>query len=400
MKFQFDKLKTAKSPKVLMAGGLAHLIHDGFADMLYVLFPIWQAQLALTFVQVGLLKTLFSGSMSCFQVPSGLLAERLGKRKVLLLGTLVTSLAIISLGWASTFIVLACLLVFGGIGSSVQHPLASSAISSAYDGQKLRAALSTYNFLGDIGKLIIPALAALLIVEIGWPATSSFLGFIGLVTALLIFLALPTDNIEFSLNKKVKALGAQPVMMKCLKNKAFLALSGIGVIDSATRTGFLTFLPFLLQDKGANVTTIGFALSLIFAGGATGKLVCGMIATRLGILRTVIITEVITAICILSVISMNLASALILAPIIGVALNGTSSVLYGSVPELVREDERTHAFSAFYTATTGAGGIAPALYGLAGDAIGVGSSVMIVAALVLITIPLTLPLRGRIGVVD
>ena len=41
--------------------------------------------------------------------------------------------------------------------------------------------------------------------------------------------------------------------------------------------GFLTFLPFLLRAKGADLPLVGVALTLIFAGGAAGKLVCGFL---------------------------------------------------------------------------------------------------------------------------
>ena len=53
------------------------------------------------------------------------------------------------------------------------------------------------------------------------------------------------------------------------------------------RTGFLIFLPFLLQDKGADLPTIGLALSLLFAGGAAGKLVMGWLGARLGVVPSV-----------------------------------------------------------------------------------------------------------------
>jgi predicted MFS family arabinose efflux permease len=74
-------------------------------------------------------------------------------------------------------------------------------------------------------------------------------------------------------------------------------------------------------------------------------------------------------------------------------LNGTSSVLYGSVPELVEPQKRTRAFGVFYTATIGSGAIAPALYGLFGDALGVPTAVMVVAGVCLLTLPLALALR-------
>ena len=56
------------------------------------------------------------------------------------------------------------------------------------------------------------------------------------------------------------------------------------MIDSATRMGFLTFLPFILIAKGASLPTVGLALTLVFAGGAAGKLVCAFIGARIGVI--------------------------------------------------------------------------------------------------------------------
>jgi MFS transporter, FSR family, fosmidomycin resistance protein len=168
----------------------------------------------------------------------------------------------------------------------------------------------------------------------------------------------------------------------------FALLLTIGIIDSATRMGFLTFLPFLLRAKGAGLPEIGVALTLVFAGGAAGKLVCGFIGARLGVLTTVLITEGATAAGILALLPVPLGAALVLLPIIGVALNGTSSVLYGSVPELVTPERRESAFGVFYTGTIGAGALAPALYGLLSDAIGLTPAMLFVAVVVLLTLPL------------
>jgi len=168
----------------------------------------------------------------------------------------------------------------------------------------------------------------------------------------------------------------------------FALLLFIGVIDSATRMGFLTFLPFLLRAKGAGLPEIGVALTLIFAGGAAGKLVCGFLGARLGVLTTVLITEGATAAGILALLPVPLGVALALLPIIGVALNGTSSVLYGTVPELVSPERRESAFGVFYTGTIGAGALAPALYGLLSDAIGLTPAMLLLALVVLLTLPL------------
>ena len=112
------------------------------------------------------------------------------------------------------------------------------------------------------------------------------------------------------------------------------------MIDSATRMAFLTFLPFVLTAKGASLPTIGLALTLVFAGGAAGKLICAFIGARIGAVATVWMTEAVTAFGIVALLPLSLEAALLLLPLVGVALNGTSSVLYGSVPDLVEPPRR------------------------------------------------------------
>jgi MFS family permease len=176
-------------------------------------------------------------------------------------------------------------------------------------------------------------------------------------------------------------------------NLGFISLSSIAVIDSATRMGFLTLLPFLLISKGASVSQVGFALSLTFAGGAAGKFVCGFIAARFGVIKTTLITEVATTILMALTLPLNVDVIMFMLPLVGVALNGTSSGLYGTVPELVPQHMRSRAFGVFYTLTIGAGAISPLIYGFAGDRVGVPNAIALIAASVLLTLPMTLGLR-------
>jgi len=403
---------SAQSRRTLAACCGAHVLHDGFSDMLYVLFPVWQAAFGLSFAQVGLLKTMYSGSMAALQVPASILAERTGERVLLALGTLVAAAAFIVSGWTGGFLGLALCLMVGGAGASVQHPLASSLTSRAFEGAQSRAALGTYNFSGDIGKVLLPALCAALLAVFDWHAVTPLMGALGLIAALAIWFGVPRE-----LPQAVSAANAPPApaaagtatnaapgtersALSALANQGFISLAAVGVIDSATRMGFLTLLPFVLIAKGASVTQVGFALSLTFAGGAAGKFVCGLIAARAGVLRTTILTEIATAAGIVALLPLSLESSMLLLPAVGIALNGTSSVLYGTVAELVPGEQRARAFGVFYTLTIGAGALSPLLYGLLGDAIGVPRTFGVIAALVLLVLPLTLGLRPALRAAD
>lgn len=374
----------------------AHAVHDGFSDLLYLLLPFWQAEFGLTLAQVGFLKTAFSAAMASFQIPGATLGERFGERAVLVVGTGAVALGYFLFGIVGSFAALVPALVLVGLGAGVQHPLSSSLIAKTVTAARMRAALGTYNFFGDVGKVALPAAAAFVIAQTDWRRASMILGAAGLVAALAIFFALRAAAQEHA-GQGQRASSAKPDVpheeRRDTDRAGFTILSSIGVVDSATRTGFLTFLPFLLTGKGVAPETLGIALALVFAGGAAGKFVCGMIADKVGIIRTVVITELATALGILLLLPLPLTYALALLPFIGVALNGTSSVLYGTVVDLVARKRRARAFGVFYTVTTAASAVAPLVYGFVSDAVGIERALALVAGLVLATLPLTVPLR-------
>jgi FSR family fosmidomycin resistance protein-like MFS transporter len=115
------------------------------------------------------------------------------------------------------------------------------------------------------------------------------------------------------------------------------------------------------------------------------------------VLLTVAVTEGATAAGALAAPFAPLWLALTLAPLIGIGLNGTSTVLYGTVPELVPEAARARAFGVFYTGTIGAGAVTPIVLGLVSDLVALEAAMAGLAAFVLIAPVLTLRLRAPLA---
>jgi predicted MFS family arabinose efflux permease len=224
-----------------------------------------------------------------------------------------------------------------------------------------------------------------------WQPVLAMLGTFGFVAAAVIYRLTPRLGAE-----PVSASSEEKVTAKSDVRGGrfgFQILLAVGMIDSATRMAFLTFLPFLLIAKGASLQTVALALTIVFAGGAVGKLVCAFIGARIGAIATVYLTESLTTLGILALLPLPLEFALVLLPLIGIALNGTSSVVYGSVPELVTAEKRARAFGIFYTGTIGAGAVAPPLFGLVGDALGLTVTLTVIAGICLFTLPLAFLLK-------
>ena len=382
---------------VLFTAALTHVLHDGFSDALYVLLPLWATEFNLTLTGVGVLKTVYTAGMALSQIPAGILAERWGERRLLAVGTAVTALGYLAVAVAAGgMLPLMAFLLVAGLGSGVQHPLASCLVSRAYETGPRRAALGTYNFAGDLGKIAVPAAIALTASLAGWRGASAVYALLGLGGALLIAVALhrlragDADGATEKIQLWAGGWGIRDA-------RGFQALAAVGMIDTATRTALLTFLPFLLLAKGLTVAGLGLALAVLFAGGAAGKFVCGLVAERVGIVRTVILTELATACGIVAVALGPLTVALgVLLPL-GVALNGTSSALYATVADLVTPERRARAYGLYYTLVVGASAVAPLAYGALGDAAGILASLLVTSAVVLLTVPLCLVLRGALA---
>jgi FSR family fosmidomycin resistance protein-like MFS transporter len=386
-----SKLGSSKDRQTLIIAGLAHALHDGYTDLIYVLLPIWQTEFSLSYSALALLRALYTSTMAAFQVQAGSVANRFGGRAVLAFGTSLAALGYMLAGFTGSLLGLCVALVIGGLGSSTQHPIASAAVSRAY-GTRARGPLGTYNFSGDLGKAAFPAAASLLLTLMPWRGMLRLIAMLGIVTAIAIALFMPaidrerTDKNEIKVRKRGEGM------------KGFALLFAIGVLDTAARMGLLTFLPFLLKAKGATLPTVGLALSLVFVGGAAGKFACGWLGSRIGMMWTVLLTEGGTAIAILIVLVLSLHLALIVLPVLGIMLNGTSSVLYGTVPELTAADQAERFFALFYTGTIGSGALAPVLYGMLGDAVGAPWATVATAATALATLPLAIALAPRLTV--
>ncbi|WP_343728942.1 MFS transporter [Duganella sp.] len=372
--------------RALLAASSAHAVHDGLTDLIYVLLPIWQAQFAISYAMIGLLRASYSGVMAGFQLLASRLARRWGRERMLIGGTALAGVAYLIAGQAGGLATLLIALMLGGLGASTQHPLASSLVTDAYEpGGGVKQALSQYNFAGDIGKTLIPGAVGLLLLVVSWQTSVTLIGLLGLAAALLLWWLIPAAQ-PASAAHRVKAAAGRG--NRSGSAGGLRALLATGTLDSTVRMGFLTFLPFLLKSKGAGTAGIGVALSLLFVGGAFGKLLCGYLGARIGMMKTVWLTESATSACIVAAVLLPLAGVMTMLPLLGLALNGTSSVLYGAVPELAAPGRREQAFALFYTGTIGAGALSPVLFGRVGDVMGVPVALLSLAALLLLTLPL------------
>ncbi len=375
--------------RALLFASAMHIWNDLFFALLVPLLPTIKDDLGLSFAEIGLLRSVFSGASAILQIPVGYLAESVGEFWLLVLGNVWVSVGLIGMGLSSAFPLLLVVSFLGGLGGGAQHPLGSSMVSRAYDGGGRSTAVGTVNFAGDLGKMVAP-LAALLAIPFGWRAAVWSVGLAGLVFMAASIPARRAVDIG-----RPKPSSQAAVVGGTAKSQmgGFVVLSLVGFLDSGTRGASLVFLPFIMDAKGLGAGEISALLVLLFAGGAAGKYVVGWLGERFSSVTLIWATKGLTAT--LLVLSLA-ASPLALVPLVlllGVGLNGTSSALYASVAELIPDHRRARLYGFFYTTNEFGTVLAPLVYGVIADLFSLNVTVLVMGAAALVILPVSLTLR-------
>ena len=349
-----------------------------------MLLPVWQSDFGLSYASLAVVRALYYGTMGGLQVPGSRLIATLGTRAALALATFVAAAGYLVMALPCGFAGLCAGLILAGIGSSVQHPRASLLVSNSF-GKASRGPLGIYNFAGDLGKATFPAVLALLLLIVAWRPAVGIMALVGLAVAVALLAVVPRRPFVAPVEEQstAKRRGA----------RGFGLLLTIGALDTATRMGYLLFLPFLLHTRGGTEAVVGLGLALLFLGGALGKAACGWLGQHLGVVWSVIATEVATALLITATLILPLTPMLAVLPLLGIVLNGTSSVLYGTVPDLAPKGDIGRGFALFYTGVIGAGGLAPIAYGVIADHSNRTVGILAAALTAVVIVPLVLALR-------
>lgn len=370
-----------KSKTTLLTSCTTHGIQDGLSAAIYVLLPILAQSFGLNYGQVGLLKSAKSLVQSLLEVSSGLACERFGERRVLMFGLTMSGVGYILLSFAQTpYITLFCFLILG-VGGAYHHAPSSALVSRAYSIDKRRRALGFYNSSGDTGKLVFTAMISVAtIAAISWQTVAFSYGAISMGFAVVIYWGLKQAGIGGLISdaSKTDEIGGR-LGWGILDRSRFSALLSTILMDSMVQSGVLTFVAFAMIAKDVPVYAATFAAVLILIGGMFGKAACGFLADRIGVRAAFATLQSMTALGLVLLVLMSSTAAFILLPILGVVLQGTSSITYVIVNDLIHPARTARGYSLVYSTTSLAGVAGPFVFGLIGDQYSIETAMLVMA---------------------
>ena len=351
----------------------------GFVDLVGIASNYVKEDLQLSDSVANVLPSLVFFWFLIFSVPTGMLMNRIGRKRTVLLSLAVTVAALLLPLFGESFTLMLVSFSLLGIGNALMQTSLNPLVSSVIQGGNLASTLTFGQFVKAIASFLAPyiamwgAMASIPAFGLGWRVLFPVYMIIGIVASLLLAYT-PINEPEH----KGKASSVTGCVRLLSRNVVLLSFLGI-MCHVGIDVGTNTTAPKLLMERlGMSLNDAAFATSLYFifrtVGSLTGSLFLRMVSNR------VFFT--------LSVVMMALS-------MLGLAVGESKAVLYTAIAlvgygnsnifplvfsqALLSDESRQNEISGLMIMGLFGGTVFPLLMGFASDAAGQVGAVAVMA---------------------
>jgi MFS family permease len=331
----------------------AHFINHFQSAMLGVIYPLMMKELGMSYLAIASLASVYNTLGSVLQASYGFVVPYLRRGVILGIGNCLLGLSVVATGFASSFSQFFTTRLIGGIGSSPQHPVGSSMLASHYGTARGRI-LAFHSTAGQIGSLVAPLLAALLITQMSWRAVFWLVGILTTVVGMICFVF--RDSLQTATQNTPKSRLA-PVGWEayktCFKNKDILLVSLVFMAGAAGRGQDINevyIIPHFVHDFHVDITYGAFLFTFIQVGSLIGPFVWGWISDRFNRKLVIQASLLMSALCTLWLARQQTVSAGLFVNLVvyGAAVTSRQTLTQALLADLVGEDLFDAAFSLYY----------------------------------------------------
>jgi MFS family permease len=271
-----NQARSATSARTLGAISTAHWVSHFHLLVLPMLFPFLKQQLGVGFIELGFALTVFAVVSGLTQAPIGFLVDRVGARKILLMGLALGGGALMMLGLHLSYPWLIACAVLLGLANSVYHPADYAILSAHMDEARMGRAFSIHTFAGFLGGAVAPPIIAALVTVSGGHGALMIAGAVGpLVALLLLVIGVPDASAADH-----KAAGTSAPRTSIV-TPTIIVLTVFFMLLNLSNAGIGNFgVVALMSGYGSSFSAANLALTGFLGASAVGVLAGGTLADR------------------------------------------------------------------------------------------------------------------------
>lgn len=265
----------------------AHFMSHFYQLVLPPVFVLMTAEYGLSYIQLGLLVTVFSVMTGVVQTPMGFVVDRFGGRPMLIGGLLLLSVSIGLYGLAPSYEWLLLFAAIGGIANSVFHPADFAILSGSVEKRRIGRAFSIHAVAGNLGWAAAPLVMLSLTAVLDLRTAFLVVGGVGVLVVLLLVAQYGHLRDE---NDRRGAGGARNREGQSLREGLGLLLSRTAMllfmfqmVYAMAFGGIRNFsLAAVTEISGTPVELVAGALTGYLVGASFGNLLGGWLVDRTG----------------------------------------------------------------------------------------------------------------------
>jgi len=331
----------------------AHFVNHFQSAMLGVIYPLMMTELGMSYIAIASLAAVYNTLGSVFQAAYGFVVPYVPRGVILGVGNCVLGLSVAAAGFASNFNHFFTARLIGGIGSSPQHPVGSSMLASHFGAARGRT-LAFHSTAGQVGSLLAPLVAAVMVTYIGWRSVFWLVGSCATIIGIICFVFRDTLRSASSEQRKSRLtpLGWD-AYKACFKDKNILLVSLVFMAGAAGRGQDINevyIIPHFVHDFNISITYGAFLFTFIQVGSLIGPFVWGWISDRFDRKLVIQASLLMSALCTLWLAwQQHISTGLFVNLVIyGAAVTSRQTLTQALLADLVGEELFDAAFSLYY----------------------------------------------------
>ena len=373
----------------------AHFVHDCYTAFLAPALPLIIDKLGISYGMTGLLAVI-QRIPSLFNPFIGIIAERPVMRYMVISSPALTALFMSLIGIAPGYILLAVLLFFSGISSTLWH-IPTPVMVRAVSGSRPGKGMSYYMVGGELartaGPLIILGVISLWGLEGTWKMMP-----LGFIASILLYRLFRKATIRPTFSPRQHQEGSYwKIFLRY--SAAFLLTGGYTFFQAGMKASLTYYLPTFLTSQGHTLHFADLALTVIQLAGAAGALFAGTLSDKLGRTPTLLIVALVAPM--LTFLFLKLEGFWIFPVLLplGFFLFAPTSVMLATVQEL-NTDKKAFVNSIYMTLNFFVSVMIYPIVGTLIDHFGFLPSFRVIALLAFGAVPVVLLTRKKLSAVS